>query len=152
MFLHVDTTEGMWCVTSRQATAFRSSSFQIGQSVIQQTSTVHNLGVQLRLDLTINDLVSAVFRSCNYNIRQLRTVHSALSRDALRDAAYALVLSRLDYCNSLYVNAPMTQMRRLQMIINMAARVVSGRRRFDFNYRLHQTRASLATCYRTCPI
>ena len=49
----------------------------------------------------------------------------------MRVAAYALVLSRLDYCNSLYANAPVTQIRRLQMIINMAARVVSGRRRFD---------------------
>ena len=42
-----------------------------------------------------------------------------------------MLLSRLDYCNSLYVNAPVTQMRRLQMIFNMAACVVSGRRRFN---------------------
>ena len=49
----------------------------------------------------------------------------------MRDAAYVLVLSRLDYCNSLYANDPVTQMRRVQMTINMAAHVVSGRRRFD---------------------
>ena len=118
-------------VTSRRATAFKCPSFQIGQSVIQPTSSVRNLGVQLRSDLTINDQVNAVVRSCNYNIRQLRAVRSALSQEALRDAAYALVLSRLDYCNSLYGNALVTQMRKFQMIINMAARVVSGRRRFD---------------------
>ena len=94
--------------------------------MIQPTSSMRNLGVQLR-----SDLVSAVVCSCNYNIRQVRAVRSALSRDALRDVAYALVLSRLDYCNSLYANATVTQMRRLQMIINMAASVVSGRRRFD---------------------
>ena len=99
--------------------------------MIHPTSSVRNLGVQLRSDLTINDQVSAVVRSCNYNIRQLRAVRSALSRDALRDAAYALVLSRLDYCNSLYANAPVAQMRGLQMIINMAALVLSERRRFD---------------------
>ena len=90
--------------------AFKSPSSQIRQSVVQLTSSVRNLGIQLRSDLTINDQVSAVVRSCNYNIRQLRAVRLILSRDALRDAAYALVLSRLDYCNSLYANVPVTQM------------------------------------------
>ena len=104
---------------------------QIGQSVIQPTSSVRNLGVQLRSNLAINDQVSAVVRSCNYNIRQLRAVRSTLSRDALRDTAYALVLSRLHFCNSLYANALLTQMRLLLMIINMTAGAVSGCRRFD---------------------
>ena len=79
----------------------------------------------------IYNQVSAVVHSCNYNITQLLAVCSALSQDTLRDAAYALVLFRLNYCNSLYAYAPVTQIWRLQMIINMVARVVSGRRRFD---------------------
>ena len=92
---------------------------------------VSNLGIQEWSDLSIDDQVNAIVRSCNYNIRQLCAVRSTLSRDAMRDAAYALVLSRLDYCNYLYSNAPVIQMQHLQMIINMAVRVVSGRRRFD---------------------
>ena len=72
-----------------------------------------NLGVQLRSDLTINDQVSAAVRSYNYNIKQLRAVRSAQPRDALRDATYALLLPRLDYCNTLYSNAPVTQIRLL---------------------------------------
>ena len=99
--------------------------------MIRLASIVLNLGVQLLSDLTIIDQVSAIVCSCNYNIRQFPAVRSALSRDVLRDAAYALVLSRLDYCNSLYANATVTQVRHLQMMINMAARVVSGRHRFD---------------------
>ena len=58
----------------------------------------------------------------------LRTIRSSLTPDALRDAAYALILSRLDYSNALYLNAPMCE---LHMLINTAARVVSGRSRFD---------------------
>ena len=131
--LKPDKTEGMWCAISRRVTAFKSPSVNFGQSVIQPTSSVLNLGVKLRSDLRINDQVTAAVRRCNYNIIQLRAVPSTHSRDSLRDATYALVLSRLDYCNSLYVNAPVTQMRRLQMTINIAARVVSGRRRFDPN-------------------
>ena len=97
-------------MTSRRATAFKT---------------------KLLSDLTIDDQVSTVFRSCNYNIRQLRAVRSTLSRDALRDAVYTVVLSRLDYCNSLNANTQVTQMRRLQMIINIVVRVVSGCRPFN---------------------
>ena len=38
--LNPDKTEGMWCVTSWQTTSFKCPSFQIGQSVIQPTSSV----------------------------------------------------------------------------------------------------------------
>ena len=68
--LNPDKTDRMWCATSRRATAFKSPSFQIEQFVIQPTSSARNLGVQLWSDLTIHDQVSAVVRSCNYNIRQ----------------------------------------------------------------------------------
>ena len=98
---------------------------------MQPTSSVRNLDVQLSSDLIINDQLSAVVRCCNCNIIQIRAVRSVLSQDALRDVAYCLALSRLDCCISLYANAPVTQMRWLQMIINMSGRVVSGRRRFD---------------------
>ena len=118
----------MWCATSRRATAFKSPSFQIGQSVIQPASSVRNLGARLRS--IINDHVNIVIRSCNCNIRQLRAVRSALSRDALRDDAYAIVL--LGWITAtLYANAPVKQMRRLQMKIKLAVCVVSGRRCFD---------------------
>ena len=53
-----------------------------------------------------------------------------MTREELRHAAYALVLSRVDYCNSLFASAPATSTMRLQSLINMAARVVSGCSRF----------------------
>ena len=69
-------------------------------------------------------------RSCFYNIRQLRAIRTCLTHDALRDAAYALVLSRIDYCNSLYAHLPINLVDRLQTLMNTAARVISGRPRF----------------------
>ena len=77
--------------------------------MIQSTRSVRNLNVQLQSDLVMNDQVSAVVRSCNNNVKQLRAVRSIISRDALRHAAYVIMLSTLDYCNSLYVNVSVTQ-------------------------------------------
>ena len=56
-------------------------------------NVVRDLGVQFRADLLVTDQVSKVVRSCYYNIRQLRTILLSLTPDALRDAAYALILS-----------------------------------------------------------
>ena len=67
--LNPDKTEGLWWATSRRPTALKCQSFQIGQSVIQLTSSVRNRSVQLRSDLTISDQVSAVVRRFNYSIR-----------------------------------------------------------------------------------
>ena len=98
----------------------------VDQLVIKPLLSI--LCVQLRASLSFVDHVSAVMRSSYYNIRQLQ---SSMRREALRHAAYALVLSRVDYCNSLYANAPATSTKRLQSLIKLAARVLSSRSRFD---------------------
>ena len=43
----------------------------------------------------------------------------------------ALVLSKLDYCNSLLLGMPKYLLHRLQKIQNMASRVINNRRKYD---------------------
>ena len=47
--------------------------------------------------------ISAVCRSCFYHMRDLRRIHGHLDLDSAKLLATALVSSRLDYCNSLFV-------------------------------------------------
>ena len=117
ILLNPSKTEAMWCTSSRRRSSFDQPSLVIDQVDIKPSLSVRDLGVQLRAELSVADLVSAVIRSGYYNIRQLRQLQ------ALRHAAYALMLSRIDYCNSLLANAPAASTKRLQSLINMAARV-----------------------------
>ena len=112
--LNPNKTEVMWCSSARRAGTFDQPSLAIAHSTISPSNVVLDLGVQLRPDLSVTDRVSKVVRSCCYNMRQLGTIRSSLTQDALRDAAYAFILSRLDYCNALYLNAPMCELHRLQ--------------------------------------
>ena len=43
----------------------------------------------------------------------------------------AFVISRLDYCNSLFYGLPSTQLRKLQAVQNAAARLICNTPRFD---------------------
>ena len=121
----------MWCTSSHRRSSFDQPSLVVDQVVITPSLSVRDLGVQQCANLSVADHVSAVIRSGYNNICQLRQLRSSMTREALCRAAYALVLSRVDYCNSLFANAPATSTKRLQSLINMAVRVLSGRSRID---------------------
>jgi len=76
--------------------------------------------------LSMSQQVTAVCRSCFYQLRQLKSVKSSLTREALHSIILALVYSRLDYCNSVLAEVAKVCLQKLQSVPNMAARMVSG--------------------------
>ena len=75
--------------------------------------------------------VRNVARGCFYQLRQLRSVRRSLPTDARRTVAVAFIASRVDYCNGLLYGVSAAVIRRLQMVINAAARLVVGAGKFD---------------------
>ena len=68
--------------------------------------------------------VSAVVRSCFFHIRSLCKVRPYITHKAASSIAVCLILSKLDYCNSLLSGLPPKQIKRLQAVQNAAARTV----------------------------
>ena len=93
-------------------------------TVIEPTPSARNLGFLLDSNLTLNDQISATCKSCNWHIHDLWRIRSTLDYSTAKTIATALVHSKLDYCNSLYLNLPAYQLSRLQHIQNSLARVV----------------------------
>ena len=48
-----------------------------------------------------------------------------LTVDTAKTIVHATIISRLDFCNSVYVNMPAVHIKRLQTIQNEAARLVT---------------------------
>jgi len=88
------------------------------------TASARNLGFMFDSNLTFSDQVSAISRACFYHIRDLRRIRPFLDFSTAHAIGTSLVHSRLDYCNSLYLNLPKTQINRLQHIQNSLARAV----------------------------
>ena len=64
-------------------------------------------------------------------IRGIATIRKCLSTTACKTIIHALVVSRLDFGNAMFYGLPETQLRKLQMIQNSAARLITGTRRRD---------------------
>ena len=81
---------------------------------------------------------------------------SSLDSDSLATLVYAVVNSRIDYCNAVVVGTPRTVMDKLQRVLNAAARVVTGTWKFDRGlchilYMTNFTGSTSATgCFSSC--
>ena len=100
-------------------------------TVLQPATHARNLGFLIDSNLTLNQQISALSRTCSYHIRDLRRIRNTLDFKTASIIATSLVQSKLDYCNSLYLNLPSHHLQKLQVIQNNMARAVSCKRKFD---------------------
>ena len=103
----------------------------IEADIISPVDCVRNLGVHMDQHLTMTHRVTAVCAACNYHLYRLSSIRHYLTTEATKSAVNALVTSRLDYCNSLLVNLPASQILQLQRVQNNAARLITRTSRHD---------------------
>ena len=96
----------------------------VGEASIPFSNVVKTLGVTLDVELSMEQHVSAVVRSCFFHIRSVSKVRPYITYKAASSIAVCLILSKLDYCNSLLSGLPQKQIKRLQAVQNAAARTV----------------------------
>ena len=80
--------------------------------------------------LSFSDHISYISKSCFSRIRDLRRIRNTLDHKTACTIATSLIHSKLDYCNSLYLNISNQQLNRLQLILNSAARAVTKTPKF----------------------
>ena len=66
-----------------------------------------------------------------HELRRIASIKKFLPREAVVKLVTSTVLSRLDYCNSIYLCLTEEQFQRLQLIQNSAARMILGKRKRD---------------------
>ena len=88
------------------------------------SQSVRNLGFYLDETLSMDAHVKYLCRILFCQLRRIGKIRSFLSTDAANKLAVSLILSRLDYCNSLLAGLPDNKLNKLQRIQNHAARLV----------------------------
>ena len=83
-------------------------------TTIQPVSSARNLGNIFDSNLSFSDHISYISKSCFSHIRDLRRIRNTLDHKTACTIATYLIHSKLDYCNSLYLNISNQQINRLQ--------------------------------------
>ena len=91
---------------------------------IRFVSTAAHLGVIIDEVLSFDSQIAHVVKLCYYNIRRLSQVKSFLNKEHLKTLVCNLILSRLDYSNSLYFGLKQSTLNLMQQVQNSAVRLV----------------------------
>jgi len=91
---------------------------------LKPVSSARNLGVIFDSNLSLSEHISYISKNCFAHIRDLRRIRNTLNQTTACTIATSLIHSKLDYCNSLFLNITTQQLNRLQLIQNSAARAV----------------------------
>ena len=108
-----------------------SLSVYVGDSIIQQSSTVRDLGVIFDQFLSFDDYIRSVCRSTHFHLRNIGRLRHLLSHHATAQLIHARISTRLDYCNSVLYNLPKSSILRLQRIQNQVVRILTRTHRRD---------------------
>lgn len=87
-------------------------------------TVVKNLGVKLDTSLTMKAYIQTVVGSCFGLLRMLRNFLPLLPVEHQKMVVQALITSRLDHVNVLYLGLPEYLLNRLQVAQNAAARAI----------------------------
>ena len=99
---------------------------------LTSSSSVRVLGVIIDSGLTLVTHVSIVARNCFYQLPRIRQAKKNLDEGSVKTLIQALVLSRLDYCNSILSNYRMSiTLAPLVRVQHSAARLIRNLKRQD---------------------
>ena len=98
---------------------------------VSPAQSVRNLGVMFDSNFNFLDHVSQVSKSTRVHARDLYRICPLLDLITSVLLVNALVSSRLDYCNSLFLSLTDFELRRLQLVQNSFCRVVTHSSKFS---------------------
>ncbi len=90
-----------------------------------------SLGVILDSSFKFDIQISSVVKTSFFQLRLLARIKPYLTSKDFECIIHAFITTRLDYCNSLYVGLGQSSLHRLQLIQNLAARLLTGKRKRD---------------------
>jgi ribonuclease P/MRP protein subunit RPP40 len=117
-------TQYIWFGTRQQLAKIDMKALALEFPLVTFSPFVRDLGIILDQELTFTRHINLLCRSCYYQLRQLKVVSRSLSFNAASTLVHSFVVSRLDYCSTLYHGLPADRIACLERVLRSAARLV----------------------------
>ena len=132
--LNDDKTEVVLFGTRQQLEKLESNEefkIKIGCEIIKPVSSARNLGYFMESQLKSKTHITKVCGTSYSTLKNIARICSLLTPEAAKIIVQGLVISKLDYCNTLLLGTSGHQLSRLQMIQNMGCRVIRNLKKND---------------------
>ena len=123
--LNDDKAEYIFLVSAKNSGMITAQLIRIGEATITPTPSARNIGVMVDDMLTMADHIKKVCQMCHLWLRNIRRIRPSQTVESTHQLVQSLVLSRLDYCNSILHGLPKGQITKLQRVQNSAARLIT---------------------------
>lgn len=108
-----------------------AESINVCDTDVKSAPVIRYLGAWLDSNLNFKKHITMKCRSAMQNLQRLKTISDVLDKKTLTTLVIMLVISHLDYANCLLTGLPKCEIKKLQRIQNMAAKLVLKRSKFD---------------------
>ena len=124
--LNEDKTECLIIGKNNDLKNFNIPSFKVLNADMIVKNEAKDLGVILDKNLSFHNQINNTIKATNYHLRNISFVKKYLDMNSMNKLIHNHVISKLDYCNSLYYGLPNYLLRKLQLVMNRAARLIKG--------------------------
>ena len=103
----------------------------IGSETIIPNASAKNIGVVFDSNMSMAEHVRSVTRACYHQLHKIGQIRPFLTEEAAASLVRSLVLSKLDYSNSLLYGLPDSLIDKLQLVQNSATKLVMRKKKSD---------------------
>ena len=129
--LNDEKTELIVFTSKYKQDSYNDLSITIGDTLVNCSSQVKDLGVIFDRVLSLRQHVSYTSKTCRYHLRNISRIRKYIPHDISIVIIKSLVMSRLDYSNGSLYGLPKCTVSGLQAVQNSAARIVTQERLRD---------------------
>ncbi len=128
--LNDDKTEAILVHTRYFSSLYQSISIQVGNDTVHTSPSVRNLGAYFDNLFNMKKQIGETTKSAYHHLRRIRHIRKYLSRSTAETLVHAFITSKIDMNNALLHGVAWKHVKRLQMVQNSAARLITGTHKF----------------------
>lgn len=124
-------TEFLIIGNDRNRESVEEKHINVGEERVFNVPSATNLGITIDQAMSLKQQIAKVVKSCRFYIHKLWKIRKYLTPDTAKSIVHAMIISRIDYCNALYINMPDSHIEPLEKVLREAARLVTQTPRYE---------------------
>ena len=124
-------TEFIMLGGQQQLKKYTTESINVNGSTVERSAIVKYLGAWFNENLIMKEHISKKCLGSMINIQRIKLIRRYLTEDSVKTLMMGLVVSHLDYCNTVLAGLPEIDLKRMQRVQNIAAKMILQKGRIN---------------------